>query len=113
MQMQMSGGGSKSILNKPEHILSFVKHALETGTVTSMPSSVHKKSETQKTRGLTVNDLRIVDDEEDRATDSDSDDEVPGLEGVRSDDEMTATALNLLLSVLEGMSTFYIITSYN
>jgi len=80
MQMQMSGGESKSILNKPEHILSFVKLALETGTVASTPSIVHKKSETQKMRGLTLNDLRIVDDdEEDRATDRDSDDEVPGL----------------------------------
>ena len=36
-----------------------------------------------------MNDLRIVDgdDEEGRVSDRDSDDEVPGLEGVRSDDE--------------------------
>ena len=111
--MQMLGEGSKSILNEPEHILSFVKHALEMGAAASTPSSLHKKNETQKTRGLSVNDLRIVDEEEDKATDRDSDDEVPGLEGGRSDDEMTATALNLLLSVLEGTLTFYSTTLYN
>jgi len=110
----MSGEGSKSILNEPEHILSFVKHALETGTVVSTPSSVHKKSETQKTRGLTVNDLRVIDDDdEDKTTGRDNDDEELGSEGVRSDDEMTATTLNLPLSVLEGTLTFYIITFYN
>jgi len=52
-----------------------------------------------------MDDLRIVPEEEqddDIDTEGDSDDETPGLEGARPNDEMTITSLNLLLSVLEG-----------
>lgn len=54
---------------------------------------------------MTMDDLRIVPDEdldEDLDMDGDSDDETPNQEGVQPDNEMTITALNLLLSVLEG-----------
>lgn len=57
-----------------------------------------------------MNDLRIVpedDPDEDNDTEADSDDETPGLPGARPNDEMTITALNLLLSILEG-SLFYL-----
>jgi hypothetical protein len=56
-------------------------------------------------QGLTMDDLRIVPEEEKDAdvdAEGDSDDETPGLEGAGPSDEMTITALNLLLSVLEG-----------
>ena len=52
-----------------------------------------------------MDDLRIVPDEEkgdDANMEHDSDDETPGLQGTRPNDEMTITALNLLLSILEG-----------
>jgi len=52
-----------------------------------------------------MNDLRIVpekDADEDTDTEGDSDDEIPGLKGARPNDEMTITALSLLLSILEG-----------
>jgi len=52
-----------------------------------------------------MDDLRIVSDEEkddDADMEHDSDDETPGLQGTRPNDEMTITALNLLLSILEG-----------
>ena len=52
-----------------------------------------------------MNDFRIVpedDQDEDNDTEADSDDETPGLQGAGPNDEMTITALNLLLSILEG-----------
>lgn len=56
-----------------------------------------------------MNDLRIVsegDEDEDNDSEADSDDETLGLQGARPNDEITITALNLLLSILEG-SLFY------
>ncbi len=57
----------------------------------------------QRRQGLTLEDLRIVTDEDedmhDEDDDGDSDDEEGGMD---SEEEMTSTALNLLLSVLEG-----------
>ena len=103
IQTHMSSEGytSGNIFSKPEHILSFVKHALDAGTA-APPQPSHSRS--AKKPGLTMDDLRIVDeDEEDDFEDGgDSDDETPGLEGVPPDEEMTATAMNLLLSILEG-----------
>ncbi|CAK5275656.1 unnamed protein product [Mycena citricolor] len=73
MQTQLADGPS-TILGNPSHILSFVRHVLET------------KPEDAK-------------DE-----DSDSDDDTPNAEIIGPDDEMTETAVNLLLAVLEGTS---------
>lgn len=59
---------------------------------------------TEKTKGLTLSDLKIVEVDEDDdgfLEEADSDDEHPGSEGP-PDNEMTATAINLLLSILEG-----------
>ena len=56
-------------------------------------------------QGLTLDDLRIVPEEEqddDADMEGDSDDEAPGLPWAQANDEMTITALNLLLSILEG-----------
>ena len=52
-----------------------------------------------------MDDLRMVPEEEqgdDVDMEGDSDDEIPGPQGVQPNDEMTITALNLLLSILEG-----------
>ena len=56
---------------------------------------------------LSLDSLRIVDDDDEsspRASggDSDDEDEAPGLEGVPRGDHLTVTAINLLLSLLEG-----------
>ena len=68
-------------------------------------------SEVKATKvGIGLNDLRIVDDEieEEELPDEeegDSDDEVEAPDAkpkLPPDDEMTSTALNLLLSILEG-----------
>ncbi|KAI0058878.1 hypothetical protein BV25DRAFT_1829628 [Artomyces pyxidatus] len=108
IQTQMSGedASSSNILSKPEHILSFVQHALETGA-TSPTTPVPKQIEARPrgAPGLTMDDLRIIErDEDEIEIDGDSDDEKPGLEGVPPDDEMTVTALNLLLAILEANS---------
>ena len=93
-----------NILSKPEHVLTFIKHALQSDTAQGKAprqASVDPSSR----QGLTMGDLRIVsevDPDEDNDTEADSDDETPGLQGARPNDEMTITALNLLLSILEG-----------
>lgn len=46
--------------------------------------------------------MRIVEEAEDELEEGDSDDEEPAL-GTSADDEMVATSLSLLLSILEGM----------
>jgi hypothetical protein len=92
---------SSSILSKPEHVLTFIKHALQSYTMQDAASSVDPNPH----QGLTMDDLRIVpeeDPDDDSGTEGDSDDETPSLQGARPNDEMTITALNLLLSVLEG-----------
>ncbi|KAI9509135.1 hypothetical protein F5148DRAFT_1348955 [Russula earlei] len=103
VQTQMSKDGpspSDNILNRPEHILSFVKHALQ--SVPIQDSTSKQASEGSSPRhGLTMDDLRIVRDEVQNDTEGDSDDETSGVQGARPNDEMTETGLNLLLSVLE------------
>jgi hypothetical protein len=108
-RMSRDDTSSNNILSKPEHVLTFIKHALQSDTVQDTPpkqASVDPSSH----QGLTKKDLLIVsedDPDEDNDSESDSDDETPGLEGAGRSDEMTITALNLLLSVLEG-SLFYL-----
>lgn len=91
---------SFSILKQPSHILSFVKQALES---TRERQKAPPKPRRDPRAGLSLADLRIVEDDEEDFDDSgdsgDSDDEDDGLD---SEEEMTSTSLNLLLSVLEG-----------
>ena len=102
--MSRDGPSSSNLLSKPEHILSFIKHALQNDTTqNTAPKRASKGPRPQQ--GLTVEDLRIVPEEEqsdDADMEHDSDDETPGFQGARPNDEMTITALNLLLSILEG-----------
>ena len=84
MQTNMSHGKSSSnILHKPAHLLSFIKHVLD---------RIHHPSN----EGLHDLDWDNISDE------ADSDDDTPGATIVTSDEEMTETSLNLLLSILEG-----------
>ena len=97
MQTQLSDDSSPTnILRKPEHILSFVKHALGSRAAHGASSTLHKA---EHSRGLGLENLKIVDEAEDLG-DSDSDDE-PGELG--SENSMTETAINLLLAILEGV----------
>ncbi|KAI0773425.1 hypothetical protein BC629DRAFT_722564 [Irpex lacteus] len=101
IQSQLSSGdASMSILKKPDQILSFIKHALE-------PPQTQKRDDRSAKRpkgGLGLDDLRIVEEDEEEeedamSDDGDSDDEDGGATG---GEDMTSTALNLLLSVLEA-----------
>ncbi|KII94758.1 hypothetical protein PLICRDRAFT_33568 [Plicaturopsis crispa FD-325 SS-3] len=104
IQMQThlaEGNASSNILSKPEHILSFVKHALQSAA-TSSPQDDHREN-TKNGHGLKMEDLRIVpEDDTDELDDGDSDDEAPESGGAAVDNEMIDTAINLLLSVLEA-----------
>jgi hypothetical protein len=111
MQEQLGhSASSTNILKRPEHVLSFIRHALEDSDSSITEHQRLKATIPQRsTRGVSAADLRIVQELE--TTDEvyidgeDSDDEdAPGLEDVQKGDEMTVTAINLLLSLLEGIS---------
>ena len=104
MQKQISDDDASNVLKKPEHILSFVKHALENPSQTDRSST--KKSSSNA--GLRMDDLRIVEDQSDELDEGDSDDEDPNASNEETVDDITTTAVKLLLAVLEGArkSTF-------
>ncbi|KAI9458406.1 hypothetical protein BJY52DRAFT_1204364 [Lactarius psammicola] len=91
-QMSKDGPSSSNILSKPEHVFSFIKHALQNDSTFQNPESKTGPKKPSVRLGMTMNDLRI----------DDSDDETPNQEGAQPNSEMTITALNLLLSVLEA-----------
>jgi len=100
MQTQLADDSSPTnILRKPEHILSFVKHALGSQVAHGTYSTLNKA---EHSRGLGLEDLRIVDKADDLG-DSDSDDEPEELGSSQAENSMSATAINLLLAILEGM----------
>lgn len=107
MQNQLAAEDSASnILSKPDHILSFIKHALESARPAS--PSQHQRRDSNPVSGLRMEDLRIVQKEEEEFEEGDSDDEAPdSIPGGTTDDEMVATAVNLFLSILEGEHSTY------
>lgn len=104
-QMSKDGPSSSNILSKPEHVFSFIKHALQSDSALQSPELKTGPKRLSARQGVTMDDLRIVPKEEqdsDLDMDGDSDDETPDQEVARPNNEMTITALNLLLSVLEA-----------
>jgi hypothetical protein len=93
--LQMQTQLSTSVLSKPEHVLSFVKHALGSELPPSTGPSVRPVSK----KGLGLKDLRIVEETTSEAKDSD-DEESDDFMGGK--DEMHVTGITLLLSILEG-----------
>ncbi|PFH46324.1 hypothetical protein AMATHDRAFT_155621 [Amanita thiersii Skay4041] len=97
MQKHLSTGPSSSnLLCKPTHILSFIKHVLQSSTVDYGTG----RTPDRDTRDPLLIVPEIAEAEEDG--DADSDDDMPGSVTVTPDDEMTETAINLLLSTLEA-----------
>ncbi|KAJ6539322.1 hypothetical protein B0H19DRAFT_961303 [Mycena capillaripes] len=88
MQTQLSDGPS-TVLGKPTHIISFVKHALDSGG---------RESEGKK-EPAKINPFHL---DLDGSEEGDSDDDTPGADIIYPDDEMIETAVNLLLAVLEA-----------
>jgi hypothetical protein len=101
IQTQLAeGSSSTNILKKPEHILMFVKHALEDAQTSRKPETPARRP---KREGLGHEDLRIIQSSDDEygIGSGDSDDEDEGSTDVVPD-EITVTTLNLLLALLEG-----------
>ncbi|KAL0949934.1 hypothetical protein HGRIS_009961 [Hohenbuehelia grisea] len=102
IQTQLTESGSASnILGKPSHILSFIKHALESAIGSQQAPPVASAPK------LPLEKLKIVEDDLPHQLDdeADSDDESPDSVSINPDDEITETALNLLLSILEVHET--------
>ncbi|KAF9782746.1 hypothetical protein BJ322DRAFT_1072320 [Thelephora terrestris] len=101
IQTQLAeGSSSTNILKKPEHILMFVKHALEDAQTSRKPETPARRP---KREGLGHEDLRIIQSSDDEygIGSGDSDDEDEGSTDVVPD-EITVTTLNLLLALLEA-----------
>ena len=98
MQKQIPPDDASSVLKKPEHILSFIKHALESPSQPERPASARRSD----SDGLRMEDLRIVPDESDELDEGDSDDEEPDTGAEPTADDMVTTSVKLLLTVLEG-----------
>jgi hypothetical protein len=96
MQIQLSDGKTSSnILCKPAHLLSFIKHVLD-----PVDPKTHNGGELESV--LRIGGLHSREAESELDDEGDSDDDMPGSEVVGADHEMIETALNLLLSILEG-----------
>jgi hypothetical protein len=97
--MQSQNGPTPQAMRNPSYALAFVHHALEP------PRPRINPSDQAKSRTLSLGDLRIV--PETRGEDSDDEDSEDNAsdDGQPLDEEMTTTAIQLLLSVLEGALT--------
>ena len=104
MQEQMSGtGGSLSIFSKPEYILLFVKHVLD--SITRTPSPPPKPLQEDKAgKSLTKEDLRFIPAQGLLSDDDSNDDGDESNVATAPDSEMLETAINLISSILDGSS---------
>ena len=101
MQIQSrlaDASSSTNILKKPDHILMFVKHALED---TQMSKGLQTQARRPKGTGLGLGSLKIVPDSDGEVDSGDSDDEDESSANT-APNEIVVTALNLLLALLEG-----------
>ena len=97
MQTQLSDGKkSSNILYKPAHLLAFIKHVLD-------PGPPQRQNPAKSKNPLRFDDLHTTEVDDELLDEGDSDDDAPGSEVVGVDHEMIDTALNLLLSILEGI----------
>ncbi|KAH9918173.1 uncharacterized protein BXZ73DRAFT_92241 [Epithele typhae] len=97
MQKQLSTDDTSSVFRKPEHILSFIKHALE-----KRGPSETSTNKPLRHGGLGVGDLRIVPEDTEMSDEGDSDDEDEEGASEGAVDDITSTAVKLLLAVLEA-----------
>ncbi|KAJ3561227.1 hypothetical protein NP233_g10321 [Leucocoprinus birnbaumii] len=99
MQKQLSVGSTSNILKKPQQMLLFIYHVLESASsVTPEPQQAGRSKPDEVFR--IVPSAPETEDEE--AYEGDSDDDMPDSEAIRPDDELIETAINLLLSVMEA-----------
>lgn len=104
MQIQQELGSQHQsiIMGNSEKMLLFIKHALDA----AIPPPEPVKASTDSSHfGLESLKISQDEDEEEDSDSVDSDDELPGSETYSANDEMTETALNLLMALLEGNPT--------
>ncbi|EPQ59213.1 hypothetical protein GLOTRDRAFT_70452 [Gloeophyllum trabeum ATCC 11539] len=97
MQLVVSSSAPTRMLSDHQRALAFVKHALEAASPFVNGKREIRKPRQPDSHGLTLEDLRIVPQE-----DEDDVGESDGPSETSMDEEMTVTAINLLLSLLEG-----------
>ncbi|KAF5369873.1 hypothetical protein D9758_001077 [Tetrapyrgos nigripes] len=104
MQGMISDGSSTTgtgIFKKPTQVLGFIRQALDTTTSEPSSNSENKTNERSQLPQFKLSGLSLAHADE-TGSDADSDDELLDSERFTADDEMTETAINLLLSLLEA-----------
>ena len=92
MQAQMTEGDKSNILRKPDHLLTFILHVLQSSKITVPGEPIPRRTQEDMEDG----------DSDDEGLEPDSDDDAPDSEVIGPDDELIETAITLLLSILEG-----------
>lgn len=95
MQNRLAEGTTSNILRKPNHLLSFIFHVLDSANMSI------QQDQNQAASRLNLNSDENMFEEED------SDDEDPGSEHIGPDDELIETTITLLLSILEGKPAYF------
>ncbi|KAL0579533.1 hypothetical protein V5O48_002462 [Marasmius crinis-equi] len=107
MQSTMSQDSKLGGFKKPIQILSFIKQVLEDAAITR--STPQEKDERPSNIPRLVAQMTLGNEPQtvgETDSDADSDDDMPDSEKRDIDTEMTETALNILLAVLEGNKNF-------
>lgn len=95
MQNRLSEGTTSNILRKPNHLLTFIFHVLDSANM-----SIQQDLGSGSNRVSTASSA-----DDDVLEEGDSDDEDPeDSEAIGPDDELIETAITLLLSILEGQN---------
>ncbi|KDR83776.1 hypothetical protein GALMADRAFT_236141 [Galerina marginata CBS 339.88] len=100
MQNRLSEGTNSNILRKPDQLLSFIFHVLDSASITVQGNQASSLS-----NGNSQIPSRPSIENEDMFEEGDSDDEAPDSEVIGPDDELVETAITLLLSILEADET--------
>lgn len=95
MQSRLAEGTTSNILRKPNQLLSFIFHVLDSANM-----SIQDRNQDPSAPNSNSDEIMFED--------GDSDDEEPGPESIGPDDELIETTITLLLSILEGQSGEYL-----
>jgi hypothetical protein len=95
MQKHLSEGTTSNILKRPQQMLLFIHHVLESTKASPNLEPPPGGSRFEQS-------LRFIPATSEASEEGDSDDDISDSEVSRPDDELVETAVNLLLSVLEG-----------
>jgi len=108
MQSQMSQNSKLGGFKKPVQILAFIKQVLQDATNPSSSRPNHQKKDHPSDMPTLLAEIDLGHESPiiENDSDVDSDDDMPDSERRDVDTEMTETALNILLAVLEGIYSY-------